>query len=134
MLRLKECRSVAAIIPVVLIVLLLAVTTLRHSRRWTRMAEPNTAILSQMKAEQLAVGSNARIVLRYMPADRVDRFPDSSQDWTFPSAVQLLYANPTLYSVIVNEPEPAPVTNPASTIYFTYVADAETPTIRKTMV
>jgi hypothetical protein len=98
------------------------------------MAEPNTAILSQMKAEQPAVSSNATIILRYRQADRVHRFPDSFQDWTFPSAVQLLYANPTLYGVIVNEPEPAPVTNPASTIYFTYVADAETLTIRKTMV
>jgi hypothetical protein len=54
------------------------------------------------------------------------------QNWTFASAVQLLYANPTLYGVIVKEP--APATKPASTIYFTYIADAETPTIRKTMV
>jgi len=97
-----------------------------------QMAETNTAIMSQMKAGQPAVSSNAAIALRYMQADRVHRFPDSFQDWTFASAVQLLYANPTLYGVIVKEPEPAPVTKPAPTIYFTYIADAETPTIRKT--
>jgi hypothetical protein len=60
-----------------------------------RIAETNTAILSQMKAEQPTVSSNATIVLRYMQADPVYRFPDSFQDWTFLSAVQLLYANLT---------------------------------------
>lgn len=125
-------RSFMAAIPVVFIVALLAGRVWSHSVRWMKMADTSTAILSQIKAQVPTVHLPAAIVLRYSEVDKVHRFPDNFSTWSFPSAMQLLYRAPTLKGVIVQQSETLPITDRApSMIYFTYIADAKSVTVRK---
>jgi hypothetical protein len=125
-------RSFTAEIPVIFIVLMLAARVWSHSHRWMKMADTSTAVLSQIKAQVPTVHLPAAIVLRYSKVDKVHRFPDNFGTWTFPSAMQLLYRAPTLKGFLVQQAETVPGPDRASAIYFTYVADAKSPTVRKT--
>ena len=121
-----------AAIPVVFIVVMLAARVWSHSYRWMKMADTSTAILSQIKAQEPTVHLPAAIVLRYSKVDKVHRFPDNFGTWTFPSAMQLLYRTPILKGFLIQESDTAPVTDPTSTIYFDYIADAKLPIVKKT--
>jgi len=131
--RIKQTRhSYATAIPVVFIVVMLASRVWSHSWRWMKMADTSTAILSQIKAQVPTVQLPAAIVLRYSDVDKVHRFPDSFGTWTFPYAMQLLYRTPGLKGFLVQESETLPPTDRASAIYFTYIADAKSPTVKRT--
>jgi len=125
-------RSLTAAIPVFLIVVILGSRVWSHSRRWMKMADTSTAILSQIKAQVPTVHLPAAIVLRYSKVDKLHRFPDNFATWTFPSAMQLLYRTPALQGFLVQEAETVPVPDRASAIYFSYVADAKAVTVIKT--
>lgn len=124
-------HSFKAAIPVVFIVVMLASRVWSHSRRWMKMADTSTAILSQIKAQLPTVRLPAAIVLRYSKIDKVHRFPDTFSTWSFPSAMQLLYQTPALQGFLVQEPETPPLADETSAIYFSYIADAKSPTVKK---
>jgi hypothetical protein len=127
----QTSRSLATLIPVLFIVVVLAGKVLSHSYRWMKMADTSTAILSQIKAQAPDVHLPTAIVLRYSGPDEVHRFPDNFSTWSFPNAMQVLYLTPTLKAFLVQEPETVPATARASAIYFNYVADSRSPTVRK---
>jgi hypothetical protein len=128
----KQTRhSFMAAIPVVFIVVMLAARVRSHSVRWMKMADTSTAILSQIKAQAPTAHLPGAIVLRYSKVDEVNRFPDNFSTWSFPSAMQLLYRTPILQGFLVQKSETVPVADRASAIYFTYVTDAKSPTVRK---
>jgi len=97
-----------------------------------KMADASTAILSQIKAQLPTVHLPATIVLRYSRVDKVHCFPDNFATWSFSDAMQLLYRAPTLHGFLVQESEMVPAVDRASAIYFTYVAGAKSPTVKKT--
>jgi hypothetical protein len=124
--------SFTAAIPVVFIVVMLATRLRSHSARWMTMADTSTAILNQIKAQEPIVHLPATIVLRYSKEDKVHGFPDNFSTWSFPSAMRLLYRIPTLKAFLLKEGEPIPITDSASAmIYFNYVADAKSVTVKK---
>jgi hypothetical protein len=125
-------HSFIAAIPVAFIVAMLAGRVWSHSVRWMKMADTSTAILSQIKAQAPTVPLTATILLRYSDVDKVHRFPDNFSTWSFASAMRLLYRTPSLNGFVIQEAEPVPLTDRASAIYFTYVADAKSVTVTKT--
>jgi hypothetical protein len=45
--------------------------------------------------------------------------------------MQLLYQTPALQGFLVQEPETPPLADETSAIYFSYIADAKSPTVKK---
>ena len=80
---------------------------------------------------------HARALKPVTPPPRRQAIRDQRSEVGGPSdrgAVQLLYANPKLNRAIENDPGAGQLINAASTIYFTDVAGAKSPTITKNQV
>lgn len=126
----QEGRFRAAWIPIISIIVVYTIFTYGTGKRWVIMAKTNTAVLSQIHAQQPQCGANTVIILNYSEIDRKNRFPEGLA-WGFPYALRLMYSDPTLDGSLIKNGEPLPYALLDQRICFAYDSSSGAPTIEK---
>ncbi len=124
-------RRWLSLFPIIFVVVVLSIATVGQSLKWMRMAKTNMAVLHQIAAQYPLATPGANIILRYTKADRQHRFPDGFGTWSFPYAVKLLYADPTLSGEIVPPESPTEIIPKNGEVNFIYQADDSYPKVVK---
>jgi hypothetical protein len=127
-------RKWASLLPIILVVVGLSVATVGQSLKWMKMGKTNTSILHQIAAQHPRPTPGTNIILRYTKADRRHRFPDGFGTWSFPYAIKLLYADPTLSGEIIppeSSNSPSEIIPKNNEIMFMYQANDKHPAVSK---
>lgn len=90
-------------IPVAVIVIILIGFTIGQSQKWVKMAETNTKVLSQIAILEPQMPARTFVILRYSEVDEKNRFPDGLSMSSFSPALQLKYADSSIYGAIVKQ-------------------------------
>jgi hypothetical protein len=84
-------------------------------------AKTTTEVLNQISTQVAGPQPNTYFVLRYKEEDRVRKFPGGFATWSFPSALRLHYADPSLDGTIVlaDASYSAPAGSPVEDLLYT---------------
>lgn len=116
-------------IPVAVIILILIGFTIGQSRKWVKMVETNTKVLSQIAALEPQMPEKTFVILRYSEVDEKNRFPDGLSMSSFAPAMQLTFADKSLGGAIVKGEEPLFLPKILSAKEFTYTIENGQPKI-----
>ena len=97
---LTKPRTIAAV-PVLLVIVTFTIFIVGQSQKWIVTAKTTVEVLRQISTQVARPAPNTYFVLRYDAPDREHRFPGGFETWSFPSALKLYYADPTLDGKIV---------------------------------
>jgi hypothetical protein len=107
--------------PILFVVALCVALTVVYSQKWVRLAETNTAVLSQITAQQPSIKPKTFVVLTYSEIDYANRFPEGFGDWCFPWALRVLYQDRTVDGKIIRRGESHSIGDKLWEIHFSYV-------------
>jgi hypothetical protein len=119
------------LMPIIFVTASYVALTVEHSLEWMQLGKANTAVLSQIAAQEPTVKPNTFVVLSYEETDQTRRFPEGFSSWCFPWALRVLYMDRTVDGKIVSQRESYSIGNKLSEVHFAFLG-GETATVVKT--
>lgn len=122
--------------PIALVVLIYCVFSFVHCIKWLRMAETNTAVLEQIKAQRPKAEPDSFFLLIYSNEDPQHRFPEGLSRYGLRYALRLAYADPSIDGVVMKEDEASHRRvrrKKTNEFHFNYVENSDPPRVIEVM-
>jgi hypothetical protein len=125
----RRRTSLLSQIPIAVSVIILVSFTIGQSQKWVKMARTNMSILSQIAAQEPKMPKKAFVVIRYSEIDVQNKFPDGFGAWSFSSALQLKFDDPSLSGIITKQEEPVSLPETLIIKEFIYTVEEGNPKV-----